>query len=70
MTSNSSPNDSRGEIYINTVDSHFIVSQDRKGNVRRQMISMTLEEAKDVVQQLRRRIKLEEELQRTGLAEV
>lgn len=70
MTSNPKPEDSRGEIYISTIDSHFIVAQERKGHTKRHVVSMTLEEAKDVVTQLRRRIKLEEELQRTGLAEV
>lgn len=70
MTSNSRPDDSRGEIFINTVDSHFVVSQERKGHVRKQIVSLTLEEAKDVVEQLRRRIRLQEALLSAGLAEV
>lgn len=69
MTRNSNPNDSRGEIYVQTIDSHLIVSQDRQGK-KRQVVSMTLEEAEDVVTQLKRRIRLEKELQRTGLGEV
>jgi hypothetical protein len=59
----------RGEIFVTTNDDFLVVTQERYlTRTKRVTLSFTLDEARDVVTQLRRRIRLQEELERTGLA--